>query len=321
MLGLGAERRDPHRQAEVGRAAALEQEPQCQQVVVERLEDHARARDRPRNGRSPAPARPRGPRALRGAAERCRAVGEGPREERRGRRAPSRPGGSRPAAGGPAPVAIRRQRLLAGAGPGVGAEADASGLEEAKRGDQLAEGLDRAGAGVRRASVAVGGRRLADAGRGEEGRLPARGRRSPRRPAPPAGPRRCRRGRSSRWRARAARPASAARAAGRSTSISSSAISPPASSSAIALLEAPVVEREVGRARPQPAEEDDAGELGALARLARARRCRSSSRYGGRELGGLDRGARGAEGVEVAQRLGVIADEALGQRHVLRQRR
>ena len=52
LLGLGAQRRDPHRQTEVGGAPALEQESQRQQVVVQRLERGRCARGRPRSARS-----------------------------------------------------------------------------------------------------------------------------------------------------------------------------------------------------------------------------------------------------------------------------
>ena len=132
-----------------------------------------RARDRPRSGRSPAPARPRGPtRSSRGD----RTLSSGRRGSReKAARSPSSVLGQAVAARPRAPGAGRdpAPAVLAGAGPGVGADSDASGLEEAQRGDQLAEGLDRAGTGVQ--APAVGRVGLADAGRGEEGGLPARG--------------------------------------------------------------------------------------------------------------------------------------------------
>jgi hypothetical protein len=54
----------------------------------------------------------------------------------------------------------------------VRTQADAAGLEEAKRGYELPEGLDRTSAGVRRVG-ALGA--VANAGDGEEGGLPPGG--------------------------------------------------------------------------------------------------------------------------------------------------
>ena len=107
---------------------------------------------------------------------------------------------------------------------------------------------------------------------------------------------------------------------GTTTSISSSAASPPASSSAIGARQAFVVHREVGRPLPQPAQEGYAGQLATLARLGR-HGDRQLLEVGAGQAGGLDRGAARAERVELEQRGGVVADEALGQRDVLRQRR
>ncbi len=107
---------------------------------------------------------------------------------------------------------------------------------------------------------------------------------------------------------------------GTTTSISSSGVSPPASSSAIALVQPLAVEREVGGIRPQPAQEDDPGELGALAGIRRDRDPEFLEVRAG-QLGRLDRGARRSEGVELEERRGMVADEALGQRYVPRQRR
>ena len=94
---------------------------------------------------------------------------------RAGHPSPPRRGGS-PRLGRPAPVAIRRQRLAPGMRPGIRPQSDAAGLKEAKRGDQLAEGLDGAGAGVRQWAPRLLAP-LADAHprRREEGGLPARG--------------------------------------------------------------------------------------------------------------------------------------------------
>ncbi len=149
LLGLGAQRRDPHREPEVGRAAALEQEAEGQQVVVQRLEHHValqsrlEARDRPGQRACHAGAvLPRSP-------ERGRAVGEHARQRRQvaqlllGEAVAPSPGAA--GAGRDPPPAIG-----ACARPGIRPQSDAAGLKEAKRGDQLAKGLDGAGAGVRR---------------------------------------------------------------------------------------------------------------------------------------------------------------------------
>jgi hypothetical protein len=73
------------------------------------------------------------------------------------------------------------------------------------------------------------------------------------------------------------------------------------------------LDREVGAPHPQPAQEDDRGELRARARLGGDADAEVPQVTRG-EPRGLDRSAAGAEGVEFAEIAGVVADEDLGLR-------
>ena len=246
--------------------------------------------------RASAPAMPGA--VLPRSPERGRAVGEHARQGRQvaqtllGEAVAPSPGAA--GAGRDPPPAIG-----AGPRPGIRPQSDAAGLKEAKRGDQLAKGLDGAGAGVRRRlSVFLAPLAGADPRRGEEGGLPACG----------AGPLRGpglgghldgvgandRRGRKLEPHQRHLQPAQrddhldlVFRRLAAGLELGDRLAQPLA------------VEREVGGVRPQTAQEDDPGKLGALAGIRRDVDPELLE-VRARELGRFDRRAGRSERVELA---------------------
>ena len=198
----------------------------------------------------------------------------------------------------------------------MGAEPDSAGLEQAQRRDQAAEGVDGGHPRLRLALVVVG---RVDAHDGEKRRLPGRD------PEPLARPRLGgnvdRVGADDRGACQIEPRHGHLKAAQGHDHLDLPDLGLACELDLVDRGgEAVVVEREVRAAHPEATEEGEAGELCGLARLGGDADAHPLQVRGG-EPGGLERGARGAEGVEAAQLAGVVADEELRQRLVSNQRR
>ena len=218
-----------------------------------------------------------------------------------------------PAAGGDPPPAVAGDP-----GPRVRAEPDPAGLEQAQGRDQVAEGFDRGAADVRDLAVLVDGG-LVDQDDREHRRLPGRD-------AEPVGEARLRGnldgvGAHDRGELEVEPGDRHLQPAQRHDHLDLALLDVEAGLDLVdRRRQAALVDREVGAADPQPAEEGEGGDLGALARVL-GDADPHQLEVGAAEPGDLDRRAGGPERVELAQLAGVVVDEVLGSRLVAHERR